>query len=233
MLQTLQIPLRLPLRDDALFDNFFPGKNAQLIDQLINIREPFIYCYGESGSGRTHLLQATCHYFQNKKNIFYLPLAEHADYSPAILDALESQHIVCLDDVDSIMGNRLWEEALFHFYNRARDHHTTLLFSATQTPQQLKISLPDLQSRLTSALILEIKALTDAEKIEALKMRANARGLSLTSEIANYVLHHYSRNMRDLMRLLSACDEISLITKRKLSVPFIKKILTLLQHEEE
>ena len=225
MLQTLQLPLHLPLRDDALFDNFFAGKNAQVIETLASSNEPFIYCYGESGSGRTHLLQASCHATDNIKNIFYLPLAQHKDFSAAIFESLETQDRVYLDDVDCILGNRTWEEALFYFYNRARENNVRLIMSATLPPQQLSFLLPDLQSRLSSALILEIKNLSDNEKIQALKIRAHARGLLLSDDVANYFIHHYSRNMRDLMELLATCDKLSLITKRKVTIPFVKEIL--------
>ncbi|MDP1574788.1 MAG: DnaA regulatory inactivator Hda [Coxiellaceae bacterium] len=225
MLQTLQLPLHLPLRDDALFDNFFPGKNAQVIAMLATSDEPFIYCYGESGAGRTHLLQAACHAAESHKNIFYLPLTQHKNFSAAIFDSLETQDYVYLDDIDCLVGDRAWEEALFYFYNRARENNVRLIMSATLPPQQLSFLLPDLQSRLSSALILEIKNLSDNEKIQALKMRAHARGLLLSDDVANYFIHHCSRNMRHLMELLSTCDKLSLITKRKVTIPFVKEIL--------
>lgn len=222
---THQLPLRLPLRDDAIFDNFFIGKNDQIVATLQTLDEPFVYCYGESGSGRTHLLQATCHTHHAEKNIFYLPLTQYQELSPDIFESLETQDCVCLDDIDAIAGNREWEEALFHFYNRARENNVVLIMSAALPPQSLFFLLPDLKSRLASALILEITPLDDNEKITALRMRANARGLSLSEDVVNYLLHHHSRNMSALMVFLSKCDELSLITKRKITIPFLKKIL--------
>lgn len=222
----LQLPLKLKLRDDALFDNFFVGDNAQLIETLKAFTEKksesFIYCYGESGSGRTHLLQSCCHITQD---IFYLSLENYADFSPTIFEALEIQESVCIDDVDAIIGNIEWEEALFYFYNRARDIHTQLLVSAKKPPQQLSFALNDLQSRLQWGLVLEIKNLTDAEKIQALQMRAAIRGLSVSDEVSHYLLHHYSRNMHDLFSALEKLDHASLATKRKLTIPFIKSVM--------
>lgn len=223
-----QLPLHLSLRDDAIFDNFFSGNNTPLVSMLQqfveNASEQFIYCYGETGSGRTHLLQAVCHAAE-KQSLFYLPLSHHHELSPAILDALESYDAICLDDIDHVMGHSAWEEALFYFYNRARDRGARLLFSATCPPQQLKCQLPDLKSRMTSALTLAITPLTDAEKITVLQLRAQARGLSLSEEVASYLLHHVSRKLSDLMAVLEKCDNMSLITKRKITVPFVKMVL--------
>jgi len=225
MLSAQQLPLRMPLRDEAIFDNFFAGENAFIVSTLQCSKEQFVYCYGEPGTGRTHLLQAVCHAAKPDQSIFYLPLAEHHAFLPAILESLEDRASVCLDDVDAIIGNPVWEEALFHFYNRARQSQVRLIMSAALPPQQLSFVLPDLQSRLTSGLILGLKNLSDAEKVQALKMRAYARGILLSDEVAIYIIHHYSRDMRALMALLHRCDEMSLIAKRKVTIPFIKKLL--------
>lgn len=226
----VQLPLSLNLRDDAIFENFFSGSNALITDALKSFitddAEQFIYCYGEPGSGRTHLLQACCHFAnQYEKTIFYLPLSQHLDFSPEILQELEQFQIVCIDDIDAVVGNRVWEEMLFHFYNRARDRKTKLLVSARCIPQQLKCVLPDLQSRLAWGLTLEIKNLTDEEKMSVLQLRATCRGFQLPDEVASYLIHHYSRNLRDLLLILEKLDQASLIEKRKITIPFVKRVI--------
>lgn len=225
-MRTVQLPLNLKLHDETIFDNFIVGQHALLIQTLKNFvvkkSESFIYCYGESGVGKTHLLQACCH---ARDDIFYISLSDYKELSPTVFDSLEFQPCVCIDDVDAIAGNLLWEEALFYFYNRARDHSVFLLMSAKIVPKQLTCVLSDLQSRLSSALILEIKDLTDQEKIQALKMRAASRGLFLSEEVTHYLIHHYSRNMRDLFCVLEKLDHASLIAKRRLTIPFVKSVL--------
>lgn len=227
---TFQLPLSLKLRDDAIFDNFFIGGNAQVVETLksfaLGYSEQFIYCYGAKGVGRTHLLQACCHACnENDHTAFYLPLANFKQLSPEIFDGLETQAIICLDDVDAITGDRVWEEALFHFYNRARDQQVSLLFSARCAPQLLRCTLPDLQSRLRFGLSLEIMPLTDVEKIKALQLRADIRGFHLSDDVSNYLIHHYSRNMRDLFEVFEKLDQASLAAKRKLTIPFVKSVI--------
>lgn len=228
-MDSYQLPLNVKLRDDAIFDNFYVGDQAQLVNTLKNFvndrdnkSEQFIYCYGHHGVGKTHLLQACCHASQA---IFYLPLRNYAAFSPTIFDNLENQSIVCVDDIDAVLGDRAWEEALFHFYNRARDQQVSLLVSAQKPPQQLSCALPDLHSRLQWGLVFEIKNLTDAEKIQALQMRALLRGLRLPEEVAHYLMHHYSRNMQDLFEALEKLDHASLAAKRKLTIPFVKAMI--------
>ena len=229
-INALQLPLNLKLHDEAIFDNFLSCANAPLVEILKNFAigksESLIYCYGESGFGRTHLLQACCHAAQkNNHSVFYLPLAHHAEFSAAILEGLEEQECVCIDDIDHVLGDDAWEEALFHFYNRAREKETRLLVSAACSPKQLGCRLPDLQSRLSSALVLAIKKLTDAQKMQALQLRAESRGFYLSEEVMNYLIHHFSRNMRDLFQLLEKLDQASLIEKRRITLPFVKWVM--------
>ena len=225
-----QLPLNLNLQDDAIFDNFEVGENALCLHALKNMvtqgNEQFIYCYGASGVGRSHLLQACCHLAsQNNRSVFYLPLSAYTDFSPAILESLENVSLVCVDDIDKIMGNHAWEEALFHFYNRARDRDAVLLVSAVLPPQQLPCILNDLRSRLSCALSFEIKNLNDVEKMHALQMRAGLRGMQLPDEVAHYLISHFSRNMRDLFTVLDKLDRTSLIAKRKITMPFLKQVM--------
>src|SRR5688572_23351746 len=97
----IQLPLSLKLHDDALFDNFFMKDNVPTVHQLHLFlqgqSERFIFCYGESGVGKTHLLQACCHRMSEQTGgVFYLPLKNYAMLSPIIFDDLEKQTLVCL-----------------------------------------------------------------------------------------------------------------------------------------
>lgn len=231
MSNSTQLPLNLHLRDDAIFENYIVGRNKQLIHHLQQFVRPdrvtnYIYCYGGLGVGRSHLLQACCHVLSTyKKTPFYLPLSHAAELTPEVLDGLERCALVCIDDIDAVMGDPTWEEALFHLYNRIRDSHVALLISANRPPKQLSCKLPDLQTRLSSGLVLKTHALSDADKKQALQMRAANRGLILSDDVSQFLFRHYSRNMGDLFTALEKLDQASLVAKRRITIPFVKAVL--------
>ena len=94
-----QLTLGIRLRDDATFDNYFLSENKQVVHELQIQNEPYVFLFGEHGTGKSHLLQAACHEVgQEGLPVVYLPLAEEG-LMPAMLDGLENMSLIALDDI--------------------------------------------------------------------------------------------------------------------------------------
>ncbi len=229
----LQLPLGVQLRDDATFANYYAGRNEALVNMLDVERYPvgvtpeqFIYLYGSPGVGCSHLLQAACHQADAMgQRSIYLPMKELADYPPRLLEGIESLRLVCIDDISAIAGDRAWEEAFFHLFNKLREKGHRLLVAAEVAPRQLNICLPDLLSRMSWGMVFHVEPLTDQEKVMALRLRAHLRGMDMSDEVARYILHRGSRDMQYLFDVLGRLDGATLRAKRKLSVPFVKQVM--------
>ena len=102
-----------------------------------------------------------------------------------------------------------------------------MLVASHTPPAQIAWQLPDLGSRLTSGLIFAIQELLDTEKIAALQYRARKRALDLPQEVGQYLLSHYPRSMHDLFTALDRLDRYSLAEQRRLTIPFVKKVLSI------
>ena len=226
----LQLPLGFGLHDNATFDSFCVGSNEQVLSSLRHLLqgtgERTIYLWGEHGVGRTHLLQACCHALDTaSRSALYLPLADYEQLSPDMLEGMESMDLVCLDNINAVIGQRAWEEALFHLYNRLHEAGSCLLVAADVVPAQLPCMMPDLRSRLAQSLILHVQSLNDEQKLAALQLRAKGRGLELSDDVGHYLLRRYPRNMAVLFEALEKLDEASLVMQRRLTIPFVKSVL--------
>jgi len=224
-----QLTLPVQLRDHATFSNFYSDANPILLAALkefcLGRAENYVYLWGNPGVGCTHLLHACCHELQAQGlQVVYLSLSEK-DINPSILEGLENLELVCIDDFDTIAGNRIWEEALFHFFNRMQANKHRLLIAAKKVPQQLDLLLPDLTSRLASGMLFQVQELTETEKLNALQLRAHLRGFELSMEVGQFLLKRMPRDFSSLMMILDKMDEMSLIKKRKLTIPMIKEML--------
>ena len=226
----MQLPLDLTLRQNATFENFAYPENDPLLSILQEIAqaqgEPTLYLWGADGCGKTHLLQATCHRAgRHGVSVAYLPLRELLHHGVEILQGMEQHEVLCLDDIDAIAGQQDWEQQLFALFNRMRDRDAKLVTSARTSPSETGIRLPDLVSRLAWGPVFHLALLSDAEKLRALKLRADARGLELTEEVGRYLLRHYPRDLQVLFELLDRLDQASLVHQRKLTLPFVRETL--------
>lgn len=225
-----QLPLKFEFRADRTFDGFFAGNNHEICSHLKKFAsgegEHFIFLWGKSGYGKSHLLHACCHTaFQNGLSSFYLDLTELTVVDPEIFAGLENYEMVCIDNIDRIVGQEDYEMALFNFYNRNHEFNHRLLVSTSSAPDKLTFMLPDLRSRINWGLTLKIQGFDDDCKIAALSFKAQQQGFEMTPQTARYLITHYDRKLSSLWSLLDKLDSASLAAKRKLTIPFLKDIM--------
>ncbi len=226
-----QLPLALKLPVKTRLEDYIAEDPQPLLASLLSLLDDascqLVYLYGPTDAGKTHLLGALCQQADAAgKSVMYLSLKEYPAFTPEILESLEQAELVCLDDIDRIAGISEWETALFHLFNRLRDSGRKLLVSAAQPPTLLDIRLPDLKSRLAWGVSHVLKPLTDEEKKTLLQQRADQLGMSLPDDSVNYLLNHHSRHTGDLLQALDRLERASMAAKRKLTVPFVREVLT-------
>jgi len=226
-----QLPLGLQLRPSARFANFVTGPNREAVDAVEGLAqgrgEPYLYLWSGPGLGKTHLLQACCREVSaSGQPVAYVPLSQAPSLAPKILEDLDGMALVCLDDLEAIAGQAPWERAIFTLYNRLRELEIRLLVTADRPLAQLSLRLADLGSRLAWGPSYQIHPLNDEQLLEALPRLAGERGLELSPEIARYLLRRCPRDMGFLEDLLETLDRESLAAQRRLTVPFVREVLS-------
>lgn len=228
-----QLPLPIHQVDDATLENFYSDNNLLLLNSLrnnvIELKQQFFYVWGTKGCGKTHLLRAFSNdNIAHQRSAIYVPLSKSQYFSPTVLENLEQQDLVCLDDLQVVIGKPEWELAIFDLFNRIKaGGKTLLLISADQSPSALQVKLPDLSSRLMWGEIYQLNALTDEQKISVLQRNAYQRGIQLPDDTANFLITRLARDMHTLLDVLDKLDKASLQAQRNLTIPFVKEILGL------
>ena len=225
-----QLPLGLRLPAGSRLGNYVAGRNAEAVaavEQVAAEAAPAtLFLYGAPGTGKTHLLQAACRVVESPSGqSLYLPLCTFAHLDPAALEALEQFNLLAIDDLQAIAGQRVWEEALFHLYNRLHEAGGRLLAASTAAPEALGLALPDLRSRLASGAVYALHVPDDAARLQILGLRARERGLELPEETAQFLMRRCPRDLPELMRTLEQLDRAALTAQRRLTVPFVKTVL--------
>jgi DnaA-homolog protein len=218
-----QLALGVRLRADAVFESFWPGLNGEAVAALQMPNGAPLWLWGPPGSGKTHLLQAVC--AAAGEAAAYFPLDRSLALPPEALAGFERTRVLCIDDVDDVAGDLAWERALFHSFNEAAELRTRLIFAASGPPRQADWSLEDWRSRAGSCVVYQLRELDDEGRIQALRLRAAQRGLTLPYETSEYLLKRMPRDLRSLFDILDELDEASLAAQRRLTIPFIRDAL--------
>lgn len=224
-----QIPLGLQLPDRAVFESFLPGPNSEALVHARQVAagEPggLTWLCGAPGTGKTHLLQAICSAAGERQRAGYVPLAQVSGLGVGVLEGLPQLSCLCLDDLESVLGQGEWERGVFALLRELEDGGGRLVLAANAPPALLKWALPDLASRCAAGAVFQLRGLSEAEQQAALKLRARLRGVELPDETLQWLQRRFPRDMGSLYALLDTLDEAALIAQRRLTIPFIREVL--------
>jgi DnaA family protein len=226
-----QLTLQFEHNAEQSFASFYTGDNLELVQHLKNIAnktgEQQLFIWGAEGTGKSHLLQACCQSaYKNGLTAFYLNLSSNHLADPSILDGLESFDLVCLDNIQHCSNITVWELELFNFYNRLRANDSCLVISGNCPPKFLIIQLEDLKTRLAWGLTLKLHELSDENLIAAFTCKAKYLGLDIPVAVGEFIKKNHTRNSSSLWHFLPKIEQATLAAKRKISIPFLKELLS-------
>lgn len=219
-----QIPLDLGAKPPQTLDSFAVGQNAEALQLLRSYAgrdqslpsERFVYLWGESGVGKTHLLQALA----AAPDALYFGAGIAAER----IDTRPGTRLYLLDDCQRLAADA--QIAAFALYNQVRDNGGLLVAAGDRPPADLALR-EDLRTRLGWGLIYQVHGLTDDEKVHALQQLAAGRGLTVSAGVLPYLITHFRRDMRSLAGMLDALDRYSLETRRPVTLPLLRELLQL------
>lgn len=223
-----QLILELAPTPAATLDNFVVGRNAELVHSLRNAAADgatAIFVWGEPGSGRTHLMQGVVSALRERT-----AAAQYVACTPELRLERDLRGLdgVAIDDVERLAPEE--QVGLFNLYNDYKERSAAFVVSGGAPPLTLGLR-PDVQTRLAWGLVYQVHALSDEEKIGALRDHAAARGIRLPDEVPAYLLGRVRRDMGTLLAVLDALDRSSLAAKRAVTVPFVRDWLQAREQE--
>ena len=134
--------------------------------------------------------------------------------------------IIFLDSYNNLFGFEEGEKKLFDLFNLSKEQKIKIIFNNSIEKSQ-KIDLKDLESRLSSSLQLNFPDLSDEDKKIIVLNFMKKRGLILNNRSIDFIINRYSRSLNDLIELSYKLDKISLIEKKNITIPLIKKFINL------
>jgi chromosomal replication initiator protein len=218
----LYIDKRDNLNPRYTFDTFIVGPFNQLahaaakavLDRPGLTYNP-LFIYGQTGHGKTHLIQAVGNYFKkmhaNKKVLYCTSERFAMDYINAVRagrannfkDQYRQYDVLIMDDVQFIANTEKTQEELFHLFNALHDNNKQIVFSSDKHPSLLPGFEERLKGRFAAGVIAEIPEPDVESRIAIIKAKIEQHGFSIPEDIIQYIAENVRGNIRELEGVLN------------------------------
>lgn len=199
------------------FDTFVigPFNNLAYAAAMAALARPGItynplFIYGDTGRGKTHLIQAIGNQFKKQypgRKVFYLTSEKFVvDYTDSVQAGTANRFkekyrhydLLIMDDIQFLAKKERSEEELFHLFNALHDANKQIIFSSDRAP----IAIPDiadrLKGRLASGMAVDIGEPDSESRMAIVKKKAALHGVILSDEVVEYVATSLSGSIREL-----------------------------------
>ena len=224
-----------PLLDrNYTFENFIQGKSNQyalavasaVTENIINGHPNKVYnplfIYGDSGLGKTHLMQAIAHKILEERDDLYVMYISSERFTNELIasiqptsrsknqnlnqefrDKYRSADILLIDDIQFLSNKEGTQTELFHTFNDLYYADKQIVLSSDRPPLEIKDLEDRLLSRFSWGITVDIQKPDFETRVAILQKKSDELGAFIDNEILTYIAENIDTNIRDLEGALS------------------------------
>ena len=196
-----------------------------------------LFIYGGVGLGKTHLMQAACHYISDMHRNLKLFYTTSESFTNELINGIQTRttqkfrekyrnvDVLLIDDIHFIAGKESTQEEFFHTFNALYDGHKQIVLSSDRPPK----TIPGLEERLVSrfewGLVTDVQLPDFETRIAILKKKAERNGSKLPDDILYFIAEKIKTNIRELEGALIKLIAYSVLENKKVTLELAKEIL--------
>ena len=208
-----------PLSDRYTFDYFVIGKSNELAAAAAHacaqapgkVYNP-LFIYGDTGLGKTHLMQAIAHEILIRRPETRITFIGTEQFTNELVAAIQNRttadfrrrfretDLLLVDDVHFLKGKEAMQEEFFHTFNALYEAGRQIVLTSDRPPSEI----PGLETRLVSrfqwGMVADIELPDLEHRIAILRQKAHLDHLELT--IPEDVIRFIAENVRSSVREL-------------------------------
>ena len=171
---------------------------------------------GPSGAGKSHLANVLKYFSRGI-------LIKNSDIRDKNIMELSDNSCLILEDIDT----NLSEINLLHLFNFLSENNSKIMITSKIPIKKLNISLADLRSRLSSLPQVNLGLPDDKLISRVIIKQFTDKGVKVDMEVVNYLLKRVDRSFSSINNIVSMVNMASIQSARKITVPFVRKLLSL------
>ena len=208
-----------PLSDRYTFDYFVIGKSNELAAAAAHacaqapgkVYNP-LFIYGDTGLGKTHLMQAIAHEIVQRKPETRVTFIGTEQFTNELVAAIQGRttadfrrrfretDLLLVDDVHFLKGKEAMQEEFFHTFNALYEGGRQIVLTSDRPPSEI----PGLEARLVSrfqwGMVADIELPDLEHRIAILRQKAQLDHLELTipEEVTRFIAENVRSSVREL-----------------------------------
>jgi chromosomal replication initiator protein len=226
------------------FESFIVGpfnELAHAASQAI-IKKPGIvynplFIYGNTGHGKTHLIQAIGNHMKHtypEKRIHYATSEKFAtDYINSVQsnkvgyfkEKYRKYDVLIMDDIQFLSNKEKTQEELFHLFNNLYDNNKQIIFSSDKHPNYIPNLEERLKSRFGAGMIVDIPPPDQESRAAILRAKLRLNNFSLSTDIIDYLASSIPTNIRELEGVLNSIICQSQLKEKDLNLVEVKNLI--------
>lgn len=202
------------------FETFIPGSidsptyfaYKAALDTAANPgkRNPILF-YGNSGLGKTHLMNAIGNYInensENAKKIAYIQAESFTnEFTNSLkqknVDAFKNKYrkldVLLLDDIQFLQGKEGVQQELFYTFEALHKARAQMVFACDRPPSEMKRMEERLVSRLSSGMTLDLKPPNFETRCAIIQKKVEGLEIPFPGEVIEYIARTVTNNVRAL-----------------------------------
>ncbi len=241
-----QSRISTPLNPRYVFDQFVIGKSndvaaaaAQAAAQAPGKVYNPLFIYGETGLGKTHLMQGIAHEILRRSPALRIAYVGTEQFTNEFVAAIQAGQmgdfrrrfreidLLLVDDVQFLKGKESTQEEFFHTFNAIYEAGRQIVLTSDRPPKEI----PGLESRLVSrfewGMVANIDSPDLEHRIAILKKKASLDHLELTipDEVIEFIAQHVKSSVRELEGSIIKLLAYASLKHRDISVDLAREAL--------
>lgn len=169
-----------------------------------------LFIYGNTGHGKTHLIQAIGNHIKNlsrDKRVLYITSERFASDIVGALqtgkinqvkDKYRRYDVLIMDDIQFLSNKEKTQEELFHLFNTLYDNNKQIIFSSDKHPNLIPSIEDRLKGRFAAGMTVDISIPDRESRAAILSSKAKTAKIPLENDIIDFLSETVSGNIRDL-----------------------------------
>lgn len=201
-----------------------------------------LYIYGNSGLGKTHIVQAIGHEVRQRHpelQVLYVSMNKfQAQFQtaykngeiPDFIHFYQMIDVLIIDDIQELTGKTGTQNAFFNIFNHLQLAGKQLILTSDKPPVELKDIEQRLLTRFKWGLSTQLNTPDYDTKIKIIRAKAVRLNAQIPDEVISFLADNISANVREIEGALSALVAHASFLGRKITPALAKEILKVYVH---